>query len=246
MCIGNASADAEENYLNLSEKLVKLRGEVSDLSNELQQMRDEHKLEMRGLITQKNTISENIKQEDIAFIRLKDDLITNKMLIKDIGADKETIKASLLIETEKLKTYVSTGLPFKIADRLKSIESYEVNLESGVLSSHKAANTLWSMIEDELKLARDNGIYRQSILIEEKEYLAHVAKIGMVLMYFKISDDGYGLFKKTANGWTAVLTEDTADIEQIKNLFNSLEKQIRVGYFELPNVLNTDIYVGKL
>ena len=171
ICIENVLADADENYLNLSEKLVKLRGEVSDLSNELQQLRDEHKLEMRGLITQKNTIGANIKQEDIALVRLKDDLITNKKLIIDIGADKETIKESLLIEIEKLRSYVNTGMPFKIDDRLNSIESYEKNLESGVLSSHKAANTLWSMIEDELKLARDNGIYRQSILIDEKEYL---------------------------------------------------------------------------
>lgn len=231
----------EESYLNLSEKLVKLRGEVSDLSNELQQLRDEHKLEMRGLITQKNTINANIKQEDLALVRLKDDLLKNKLLIKEIGADKETVKDALLIEIEKLKSYVATGLPFKVGDRLNTIESYQKNLKSDVLSSHKAVNTLWSMVEDELKLSRNNAIYRQSVSINNKEYLAHVAKIGMVLMYFKIgddaSDDKFGYFKKSGNNWDAVLTEDSADISQIKKLFDSLEKQIRVGYFELPNIL---------
>lgn len=237
MCFNSAMASPEENYLNLAEKLVALRGEVSDLSNELQMLRDEHKLEMRGLIAQKNEIDANMKQEDVALIRLKDDLITNKKLISDIGSDKETIKEALLSETEKLRSYVVSGIPFKVKDRLNSIDTYEKNLETGVLSSHKAANTLWSLIEDELKLARDNGVYRQSISINDKEHLAHVAKIGMVLMYFKVSDDEYGYFKKNGNTWVAVHTEDSRDVNQIKKLFSSLEKQVRVGYFELPNTL---------
>jgi len=198
------------------------------------------------LITQKNTINANIKQEDLALVRLKDDLLKNKLLIKEIGADKETVKDALLIEIEKLKFYVASGLPFKVGDRLNTIESYEKNLKSDVLSSHKAVNTLWSMVEDELKLSRNNAIYRQSVSInmhehEKREYLAHVAKIGMVLMYFKIgddtSDDKFGYFKKSGNSWNAVLTENPVDISQIKKLFDSLEKQIRVGYFELPNIL---------
>ncbi len=241
MSAGNAFASTEESYLNLAANLVKLRGEVSDLNNELQQLRDEHRLEMRGLITQRNTINANIKQEDIALTRLKDDLLKNRELIIGIGADKDTIKEALLMEIEKLKSYVVGGIPFKVGDRLNSIELYEKNLKSGVLSSHRAVNTLWSMVEDELKLSRSNGVHRQSISINDQEYLAHVAKIGMVLMYFKVNrdagDDKYGYFKKSGSGWQSVITEDVTEIGQIKNLFESLEKQIRVGYFELPNPL---------
>jgi len=233
----NSEANVEQSYLNLSEKLVKLRGEVSDLNNALQQGRDEHRLEMRGLITQRNTLNANIKQEDLALIRLQDELLKNKVLIKDIGADTETIKQALLVEIEKLKSYVVSGIPFKLADRLNSIESYEKNLKSGVLSSHRAVNALWSLVEDELKLARNNGIYRQSIVIEDKEYLAHVAKIGMVLMYFNVNENEYGVFKQSSDGWLAVATEDAVGIRQIKHLFDSFEKQVRVGFFELPNAL---------
>lgn len=234
---GNASAETNNNYLKLSEKLVALRGEVSDLSNELQKLRDQHKLEMRGLITQKNSTSANIKQEKMALDQLQESLIKNKKRIKEIGSDKDSIKYALLAESEKLKRYIKTGLPFKVEARLKSLEDFEKRLQADVLSSHKAANTLWSMIEDELKLARDNGVYRQSVVINQKEYLAHVAKIGMVMMYMRFGDEEYGQFRKTGNTWRAEKNTDTSEIEKIKTLFTALEKQIHIGYFELPNTL---------
>ncbi len=239
--IKNVMANPDPSYLNLSEKLVQLRGEVSDLNSDLRQLRDEHKLEMRGLITQRNTLNASVRREDLAIIKLKDDLLKNKALIKNIGADTETIKEALLLEIERLKSYVVSGIPFKVADRLNSIEEYEQSLRSGVLSSHRAVNTLWSLVEDELKLARSNGVFRQPIAIDDKEYLAHVAKLGMVLMYFRVNDgvgdDMYGVFKRSSDGWLAVPTESATEVRQIKNLFDSLEKQVRIGYFELPNAL---------
>ena len=230
----NAVAGEDENYLKLSEKLVELRGQVNDMSNELQQLRDEHKIEMRGLLSQKNSADSAIKNEDIVLSNLQEDLLSNKQLIKEVGADKETIKQALLIEVKKLENYIASGLPFKVEDRMRSLERYENNLNAGVLSSHKAANTLWSMIEDELKLARDNGVYRQSINVDGKEHLAHVVKLGMVMMYFRVGEDSYGMFRKNGDQWVAEVRQDSQDVEQIEKLFSSLEKQIHVGYFELP------------
>ncbi len=237
MVVNNAYADEDENYLKLAEKLVALRGQVSDLSNELQQIRDEHKLEMRGLISQKNTLNGNIRQEEITIDQLQESLLENKKIIKEMGADKETIKGALLTEVEKFKMYIETGLPFKVKERMQSLEGFERNLQAGVLSSHKAVNILWSMIEDELKLARDNGVYRQSVTLNKKDNLAHVARIGMVMMYFRIADEEYGVFRKKDNSWVAEVSTDAKSIEQIKDLFASMERQIHVGYFKLPNAL---------
>lgn len=234
----NAVSADEKNYLNLSEKLVALRGEVDDLSSELQQLRDEHTLEMRGLLTQKNSIQSLIKQEDTEIVRLQEAMIENKKRISDLGADKESIKESLLLETERLKAYVKSGLPFKVNERLKSIDDYAGSLQADVLSSHKATNTLWSLIEDELKLTRNNGLYRQTVNLDGKEHLAHVAKIGMVMMYFRIDNDQgdhqYGMYKKAGSNWhTKIVTG--GDASKVKRLFDALEKQIHIGYFELPN-----------
>ena len=233
----NVVAGEDENYLKLSEKLVELRGQVSDMSNELQQLRDNHNIEMRGLLSQKNGADSAIKNENIVLANLREDLLNNKQLIMEVGADKETIRQALLIEVEKLENYIANGLPFKVTDRMKSLERYENNLNAGVLSSHKAANTLWSLVEDELKLARSNGIYRQSINIDGKEHLAHVVKLGMVMMYFRVGEESYGMFRKNGNQWVAEVRQDSKDVEQIEKLFSALEKQIHVGYFELPTAL---------
>ncbi len=243
---GNVFANPEENHLKLSEKLVALRGQVSDLSTQLQHLRDEHKLEMQGLLSQKNSTASLISQEDIEIKRLQESLIENKKLIKNIGADRDTIKQALLLEAENLKVYVNTGLPFKVDERLRSINDYVNNLQADVLYPHRAAANLWSMIEDELKLANSTGLYRQSVTLDNKEHLADVIKAGMVMMYFRLGDDQFGLFRKTSpaastasgnNKWMAKIV-DGNDAAQIKNLFSSLEKQIRVGYFELPNALH--------
>ncbi len=232
----SVEAQEEENYMKLSEKLIALRGQVNDLSSELQQSREEHKVEMRGLLSQKNAAEANIKLESDAIAALQDDLLNNKKLIREVGADKDSIKEVLLIEAERLRTYVTSGIPFKVEDRLRSIEKYKNNLNADVLSSHKAANTLWSMIEDELKLTRSNGMYRQSIQLDGKEHLSHVVKLGMVMMYFRVGDD-YGVFRKNGKSWIAESRQDSKSVEQIENLFAAVEKQIHVGYFELPNTL---------
>ena len=93
------------------------------------------------------------------------------------------------------------------------------------------------MIEDELKLASDNGLYRHPVTIDSKEHLAHVVKLGMVMMYFRIGDDEFGLFRKSGDEWVAEVRQDSKDVDQIKTLFSSVEKQVHAGYFELPNAL---------
>ena len=91
----SAKANEQENYLRLSEKLVELRGQVNDLSNELQQRRDEHNIEMKALLSQKSTVDSSIKHEKAAIDNLQQDLLKNKELIKEIGADKDTIREAL-------------------------------------------------------------------------------------------------------------------------------------------------------
>jgi len=81
-CAGGAQANEQENYLRLSEKLVALRGQVNDLSNELQQRRDEHNIEMKALLSQKSTVDSSIKHEKVAIDNLQQDLLKNKALIK--------------------------------------------------------------------------------------------------------------------------------------------------------------------
>ena len=57
------------------------------------------------------------------------------------------------------------------------------------------------------------------------------------MMYFRTRDLQYGRAVETGAGWRFELLDSAADQERVARLFDSLRKQIRQGYFELPNAL---------
>ena len=64
-----------------------------------------------------------------------------------------------------------------------------------------------------------------------------VARVGMVAMFFKTSDDAYGYVTRQNGDWAYVITEDGDEKEQIAGLFDAFKKQIRTGFFTIPNQL---------
>jgi len=99
---------------------------------------------------------------------------------------------------------------------------------------------MWAFIEDEIRLSKENGIYQQTIDLNGEQVLADIAKLGTVLMYFQTGDKRVGMASRAADGnWHYIETTQNKEIEQIALLFDSLKKQIRQGYFELPNPLKS-------
>lgn len=81
-------------------------------------------------------------------------------------------------------------------------------------------------------------VYAITILLNGEKVLADIAKLGMVFMFFQTKDNQSGMARRSADGgWVFETASDSADRERIRTLFDSLKKQIRQGYFELPNPL---------
>lgn len=94
------------------------------------------------------------------------------------------------------------------------------------------------MIEDEIRLSKENGIYQQTIILDGEKVLVDIAKLGTVFLFFKTKDNQSSMARKLAQGgWKFEMVDNAGDRERIRNLFDSLKKQIRQGYFELPNPL---------
>lgn len=91
------------------------------------------------------------------------------------------------------------------------------------------------MYEDEIRLVRENGIHKDTVIINGKPYIVDVAKVGMMGMFFKTGDGKYGIVKKSEQGYKVVMLEKSEDKEKIDRLFDSFKKQIRTGYFILPS-----------
>jgi hypothetical protein len=96
------------------------------------------------------------------------------------------------------------------------------------------ANRLWSFIADEMRLAEETGLYRQSVTIDGSEKLVDVARLGMMHLYFR-TDDGRAGYAVRQDGNWQYRYADGGDKDRINNLLSSLRKQVRTGYFELPN-----------
>ena len=125
-----------------------------------------------------------------------------------------------------------------MAERIKAINDLENNIANQLIDPNKAVNQAWSLIEDEIRLSKENGIYQQTILLDRENVLVDIAKLGTVFLFFQTRDNRGGIARRSADGdWKFETVDNTDDIERIKNLFDSLKKQIRQGYFELPNPL---------
>ena len=67
--------------------------------------------------------------------------------------------------------------------------------------------------------------------------LADIARVGMMMMYFRLDGERYGYFKRDGESWNTVMISDEQASRQVSNLFDAFSKQIRSGSFVLPNAL---------
>ena len=169
--------------------------------------------------------------------QLETDLEKMRVEVAEAGETSETLAPVVLTHLGNLRQQVKTGFPFKVGERMAELDEIEAQLNSGVITAQRAMNRLWAFFEDELRTTRENAIYSQSIVLRGDNVLVDIAKLGNVMMYFRTRDLNYGKAIETGSGWRFELLDTATEKEMVARLFDSLRKQIRQGYFELPNTL---------
>jgi hypothetical protein len=214
-----------------------MRGQVDQLQNELNLKREEHKNRMTYLTAQLTEMEAGRDREALRVRQLEQELEQMREQVAAAGATSETLAPIVLQYVDQLRLQVRTGFPFKVGERMAELDEMETQLNSGVITAHRAFNRLWAFVEDELRITRENAIYTQSINLHGENVLVDVAKLGNAMMYFRTRDLQYGRAVETAQGWRFEVLDSAADQELVARLFDSLRKQIRQGYFRLPNAL---------
>lgn len=227
----------EGNIDQLAERLISLRAEVEMLQSELDIQREEHKSKMSYLAAQEAELQANLDREGLRVRQLEDELAELREKADSAGADAETLQPVVITAIEKLRQSIASSLPFKQQERLQALAEVESQLASGAIVPQRAANRLWALVEDELRISRENAIYSQTIPLNGEPVLADVAKLGSVALYFRTRDERYGLARPQSGEWQWQVVEDAGQRDQIATLFDSLRKQIRQGYFEIPAAL---------
>ena len=221
----------------LAHRLIQMRGQVDELQSELNLRREEHKNRMSYLTAQLAEMEASRDREELRIRQLEQELEQMREDVAAAGATSESLAPVVLRYLDELRAQVQTGFPFKVSERMAELDEIETQLNSGVITAHRAFNRLWAFVEDELRISRENAIYTQSINLAGENVLVDVAKLGNAMMYFRTRDLRYGRAVDTGAGWRFELLDSASDQELVARLFDSLRKQIRQGYFQLPNAL---------
>jgi len=236
LLIGTASSFADT-LDNLASELIELRAEVEELNSELTTKKETHKTYMASLAAQKAELDAHIKRENLATKQLNQSIQKNRKLIKKTSINGEQLKPVILTAIGDLRQFIQASLPFKSQQRLNALAKLENQLITDNIDTQRIINRLWAFYEDEIRLSNENGLYRQTIEVNDKQILADIAKIGMISLFFKTTDEQFGRVQKQHNTWHYELIHDKDQKQQVAHLFDSLQKQIRQGYFQLPYAL---------
>lgn len=236
-CAATSSALAQQSPEPMAERLIQLRGQVDDLQSELDIRREEHKNRMVYLTAQLGDLQASRDREALRVSQLQESLDKIRVEIETAGVSSGTLVPFAMNQISVLREQIRNGFPFKVAERMDELDQLQTQLETGVTSAQRGINRLWAFIEDELRISRENAIYSQSIQINGRNVLVDVAKLGNTMMFFRTRELEYGRAVYAEGNWRFELIDTAAGQEQVARLFDSLRKQIRQGFFELPAAL---------
>ena len=232
-----AAAQAPATPGALAESLIKLRSEVEQLNGDVELQRQEARTNLAALSAQKAELQAQVQRAELNARKLREDLAKRQAEASEAGVAGDALKPVLLAAIEELRTRIATGLPFKQAERLAQLDDLKRQVESGTLPTPRAANRLWAAYEDEFRVTRENGIHSQTITLDGAEVLVDVAKVGSMMLFFRAPDGRVGIARRQGNDWRFEAISDEGGQKQVLAYFDALGKQIRQGWFELPNGL---------
>ncbi len=240
-----ASPALAEDVKALAQQLSKLRAEVESLTSQLSAKSTETSDRLRSLARQKADLELEQKREQGRLSKVSAHIEKRR---REIAAEKERGNELVPLfreSAEQVKSYISASLPFRTSERLGSVTKLEDQYKAGLVNPSTALLRLWGVMEDEFRMSRENGLFRQTINVDGQEQLADVIRIGMVMLYYQGADGSVGRAVRSGDAWSYVPFSGPTEVKQVNELFSSFKKQIRVGYFELPGALTSSVEVSK-
>lgn len=228
----------EKRLMNLAQELVTLRSDLEKLHDQIKNQEELYQSQLQTLNIQKADLSASIQRDELRATELEQQLDHLKQTMSENFTSSTELIVAINQVTKNLKKYVSDSMPFKKSERLGAIESLEKTISLQKKSPYKVANELWALVEDEIRLHRDLGLYKQVIKIDGKEQICEIAKIGMITFYYKTADGQYGMMKQNrkAQTWSPIKIDRSEDTSEIESIFDAFKKQIKYGPFSLPGL----------
>ncbi len=225
------------NSENMAESLMKLRSQVEQLDTRISDEKDSYKANMKSLTMQKIELEAMVSREELKIKQIEKELTQIKIAVKNSSVNSQNLTPIVNKAIENLILYIKTSLPFKTNDRIEAVTTVQNQLNAGTITPQKALSIVYNAYADEMRMTKENGIFKQTIELNGKNKLVEVARLGTAMMFFKSPSDNVGYATNSNGVWSYKEELNQEKQTQILNLFDAFKKQIRTGYFTLPNAL---------
>jgi len=230
-------SSATANSQNLAESLMKLRGDVERLDSSIVSEKESYTASIRSLHRQKDDLTSVVAREELSIKQTRQELDKVRKEIKEASKNSEGLKPLLVDAIEKLRQNIKNSLPFKTNERLADIDKIEEQIKTDLVTPQKGLALVWNAYTDAMRMTKENGLFKQTIKLDGEDRLAEVARVGTTMLFFKTPDDEVGYAQKNTAGYSYKKAQTKEQKEHILALFDAFKKQIRTGYFTLPNAL---------
>lgn len=233
--LGTSSLYAQDD--NIVNSIMQLRADVESLYTKIDENKDEYKSQMKSYTMQIIDNEAQINRLETALKLAEQNIEKTQADIQAFTSNGEDLKPLILNTIELLVSEIKAGIPFKVDERIEAVMKIKLDMTEGTITQEKAMALVWANYDDALRVTKEIGLFKQEIQLDKETTLAKIAKIGSIMMFFSTLDDKVGYVKKIEDGYRYVVETDEEKRTKIVNLFDSLQKQIRTGYFSLPNAL---------
>jgi len=233
LCCSSLSASSQ----NLAESLMKLRADVERLDSAIVEEKTTYNSSLRSLMRQKDDLSAVVAREDLQIKQTQQDLDKIRKEISEASKNSEGLKPLLLEALDALSQNIQESIPFKTDARLADVAKIKDQIQQDLVSPQKGLALTWNAYTDSMRMTKENGLFKQTITLNGEDRLAEIARVGTMMLFFKTPDEEVGYALKSASAYSYTKVQDKAQKEQILALFDAFKKQIRTGYFTLPNAL---------
>lgn len=217
--------------------IMELRSDVESLYSQIDENKDAYKSQMKSYALQISDNEAQINRQETSLKLTKQNIEQIDKKLKELGSVTVDLTPMVNNAIDALIKEIKAGIPFKVDEKVAALTQIKNDLKNGDITQEKALALTWASYDDTLRFTKEIGQFKQEIKLEGKETIAKIAKIGSVMMFFATPDDRVGYVKQSGEKYTYIVVTDETEREQIIDLFDSLQKQIRTGYFTLPNAL---------
>jgi len=221
----------------LANSIISLRGDVENLYTDIKENKDSYHSQMKSLSMQITDTEAQINRKSTAIKLAKNELDKIQTQIKETSTGNTEIKPLVLNALDLLETSINEGIPFMVEARVADLHKIKSDLNANLITNEKALALTWASYDDTIRVTKEIGLFKQQIDLNGKNILARIAKLGSVALFFSTPTDEVGFVVKNGSKYSYKQITNPEDIKKIVALFDALQKQIRTGYFEIPNAL---------